>query len=148
MEDTGGFFVTTPFDDPAYADRFAQGCSDTGVPCEEIEPAQALREEPRLNPQTSRIFRVPDASIDVWKLVWALARGAQKRGARVLPYHEVVAIHRAGDEIQGARVRDSRTGDELDVEARITVSASGAWAGKIAELAGIEGVHVRPGRGS
>src|ERR1700684_3203503 len=36
IEDTGGLFVTTPWDDPAYADRFAQGCSDTGVDCEEI----------------------------------------------------------------------------------------------------------------
>ena len=39
IEDTGGFFVTTPFDDPAYADRFAEGCRATGVPCEEIDPA-------------------------------------------------------------------------------------------------------------
>jgi glycerol-3-phosphate dehydrogenase len=147
IEDTGGFFVTTPFDDPAYADRFAEGCRATGVPCEEIEPQQAMREEPRLNPRISRAFRVPDASIDVWKLVWALARGAQDRGARVLPYHEVVAVHRDGDEVRGARVRNTRTGDELDVEARVTVSASGAWAGKIAALAGIEGVHVMPGRG-
>ncbi|MBV8953774.1 MAG: FAD-dependent oxidoreductase, partial [Solirubrobacterales bacterium] len=51
VEDTGGFFVTTPFDDPAYADRFAQGCRDSGVPCQEVAPAQALREEPRLNPR-------------------------------------------------------------------------------------------------
>jgi glycerol-3-phosphate dehydrogenase len=51
IEDTGGFFVTTPHDDPAYADRFAQGCRDTGVPCEEIDPARALREEPRLHPE-------------------------------------------------------------------------------------------------
>jgi glycerol-3-phosphate dehydrogenase len=147
VEDTGGFFVTTQFDDPAYADRFAEGCRATGVPCEEIGPAQALREEPRLNPRISRAFRVPDGSIDVWKLAWALARGAQERGARVLPYHRAVAVHRDGDEVRGARVRNSRTGDELDVEARITVSAAGAWAGQIAELAGIEGVHVRPGRG-
>ncbi len=147
IEDTGGFFVTTPFDDPAYADRFAQGCRDTGVPCEEIEPQQALREEPRLNPAISRAFRVPDASIDVWKLVWAMARGARDRGARLLPYHEAVSVHREGDAIRGARVRSSRTGEELDVEARVTVSASGAWAGKIAALAGIEGVHVMPGRG-
>ena len=28
IEDTGGFFVTTPFDDPAYGDRFAEGCRD------------------------------------------------------------------------------------------------------------------------
>src|SRR6476659_10397704 len=69
IEDTGGFFVTTPFDDPAYADRFAEGCANTGVPCEELDPALALREEPRLHPEISRAFRVPDASIDVWKTV-------------------------------------------------------------------------------
>jgi glycerol-3-phosphate dehydrogenase len=147
VEDTGGFFVTTPFDDPAYADRFAEGCRQTGVPCEEIEPEQALREEPRLNPQISRAFRVPDGSMDVWKLVWALARGAQERGARILPYHEAVAIHRVGDEVRGARLRNSHNGDELEVQARVTVSASGAWAGQIASMAGIEGVHVMPGRG-
>src|SRR6476660_5769622 len=37
IEDTGGFFVTTPYDEPEYADRFAQGCKDTGVACEEID---------------------------------------------------------------------------------------------------------------
>ncbi len=147
IEDTGGFFVTTPWDDPEYADRFAEGCRATGVDCEEIPPAQALREEPLLNPGISRAFRVPDASIDVWKTVWSLARGAQLRGARILPYHRATAVHRDRDEVTGARVRDERTGEELDVEARVTVNAGGAWAGQIAELAGIEGVRVFPGRG-
>ena len=147
VEDTGGFFVTTPWDDPAYADRFIAGCRETGVDCEEISPAQALREEPRLNPQISRAFRVPDASIDVWKTVWALSHGAQRRGARILPYHEAVAIHRNADEVTGARLRDGRSGQETEVEARVTVNATGAWAGQIAELAGIEGVRVLPGRG-
>src|SRR5215469_18825702 len=36
VENTGGLFVTTPFDDPAYADQFVEGCRNTGVPCEEI----------------------------------------------------------------------------------------------------------------
>ena len=147
IEDIGGLFVTTQWDDPAYADRFAEGCRATGIDCEEIDPAQALRDEPRLNPAISRAFRVPDGNIDVWKTVWAMARGAQQRGARVLPYHAVVAIHRDGDEVTGARLRGAATGEELDVEARVTVNASGAWAGQIAELAGIEGVRVLPGRG-
>ena len=147
IEDVGGLFVTTQWDDPAYADRFAEGCRATGIDCEEIDPAQALREEPRLNPAISRAFRVPDGNIEVWKTVWAMARGAQQRGARVLPYHAVVAIHRDGDEVTGARLRGAATGEELDVEARVTVNASGAWAGQIAELAGIEGVRVLPGRG-
>ena len=147
IEDTGGFFVTTPYDDPAYADRFAEGCRATGVDCEEIDPARALREEPRLNPKVSRVFRVPDGNIDIWKTVWALARGAQQHGARILPYHAAVAIHRDGDEVTGARLRDDRTGEEVDIEAGVTVNATGAWAGQIADMAGIEGVRVLPGRG-
>jgi glycerol-3-phosphate dehydrogenase len=79
--------------------------------------------------------------------VWALARGAQQRGARVLPYHAAVAVHRDHDEVTGARLRDARTGEEVDVEARVTVNAAGAWAGQIAALAGIEGVRILPGRG-
>jgi glycerol-3-phosphate dehydrogenase len=147
IEDTGGLFVTTPFDDPAYADKFAQGCRATGVDCEEISVAQALAEEPLLNPGISRAFRVPDANIDVWKTVWAMGHGAQQRGARVLPYHAAVAINRSGDEVLGARVRDARSGQEVEIEARVTVNASGAWAHQVAEMAGIEGVRVLPGRG-
>jgi len=147
IEDVGGFFVTTPWDDPAYADKFIEGCRNTGVDCEEIDPAQALREEPRLNPDVSRVFRVPDANIDVWKTVWSMARGAQQRGTRILPYHAVVGIHRTGDEVTGARLRGHSTGEEIDVAAKVTVNASGAWAGQVADMAGIEGVRVLPGRG-
>jgi glycerol-3-phosphate dehydrogenase len=147
VEDTGGLFVTTPWDDPAYADRFAEGCAATGVACQEITAAQALASEPRLHPRISRAFRVPDASIDVWKTVWAMGHGAQQRGARILPYHEVVAVHREGDTVTGARARDARTGEEIEIQARVTVNATGAWAGRVADLAGIEGVRVLPGRG-
>jgi glycerol-3-phosphate dehydrogenase len=147
IEDTGGLFVTTPFDDPDYADTFVAGCRSTGVDCEEIEVAQALRSEPRLNPQISRAFRVPDANIDVWKTVWAMSHGARQRGARVLTYHEVIGVYRSSDRVTGARVRNADTGEEIDIEAQVTVNATGAWAGRIADMAGIEGVRVLPGRG-
>jgi glycerol-3-phosphate dehydrogenase len=147
IEDTGGLFVTTPWDDAEYADRFVQGCRDTDVDCEEIPVAQALRDEPRLNPRISRAFRVPDANIDVWKTVWAMAHGAEQRGARILPYHEVTGIRREGDRVTGAVLHDLRSGSELEIEAQVTVNASGAWAHRIAGMAGIEGVRVFPGRG-
>jgi glycerol-3-phosphate dehydrogenase len=147
IEDTGGLFVTTPFDDPEYADRFVAGCRATGVDCEEIPVAQAIRQEPRLNPGISRAFRVPDGNIDAWKTIWSMARGVTERGGRVMPYHAAVAIHRDGDEVTGARLRDTRSGEEVDVEARMTVNAAGAWAGRVADLAGIEGVRILPGRG-
>src|ERR671933_2611899 len=76
IEDTGGLFVTTPDDDPAYGDAFLAGCGRTGVPAEEISVAEALRREPRLNPGIRRAFTVPAAGIDPWKTVWALAAGA------------------------------------------------------------------------
>ncbi len=147
IEDTGGLFVTTPWDDPAYADRFAQACTETGVDCEEISIREALRQEQRLNPEISRAFRVPDASMDIWKTVWAMARGAEQRGARILTYHEVTAIRRSAAQVTGATVRDLRGDRELEIEARVTVNAAGAWAGQIASQAGIEGVRIFPGRG-
>src|ERR1700679_3710395 len=75
IEDTGGLFVTTPFDDPDYADRFRAGCNSTGVDCDEIDVAEALRSEPRLNREISRAFRVPDANIDAGKPGGAVATG-------------------------------------------------------------------------
>ena len=148
IEDTGGLFVTTPYDDPDYAGRFAEGCRATGVDCEEIEPDAAFEEEPRLHRGITRAFRVPDAGIDAWKTVWALARGAERRGeAHILPYNAAVAIQRDGDEVTGALLRDVRSGEETEVRARVTVNAAGAWAGRIADLAGIEGVRIHPGRG-
>ncbi len=147
IEDTGGLFVTTPDDDPAYGDRFLAGCLDVGIEAQEIPVDEALRAEPRLNPDLRRAFTVPDAAIDVWKLVTALARGARAHGARILPYHAVVDLRREGGAVVGARLRDELSGEAAEVRARLTVNASGAWAGQIAELAACEGVEVLPGKG-
>ena len=147
IEDTGGLFVTTPDDDAAYGDSFLEGCAKTGVPTEEIDTAEALRREPRLNPGIKRAFTVPDASIDAWKTVWALAHAARGRGATVLPYHGVVDVLREGDAVVGARLHDEHSGEQVTVEARMVLNASGAWAGQISDMAGIEGVEIIPGKG-
>src|SRR3954453_9982876 len=147
IEDTGGLFVTTPDDDPEYGDRFLAGCRATGIPSEEISVDEALRREPRLNPAIRRAFTVPDASIDAWKTVFSLARGAAEHGARVLTYHSVIGLHRSDGAVSGARLRNELTGEELDVEAGFTINASGAWAAEIARMGGAEGVHVAPGKG-
>ncbi len=146
IEDTGGMFLTTPLDDPEYADRFVAGCREAEIPVAEIPVAAALRREPRLNPRISRAFTVPDASVDSWKTVWACVRGATARGARVLPYHSVVGLALEGGAVRGAVLRDHRSGEELTINAQCTVNASGAWSGHVAALAGCE-VGVVPGKG-
>src|SRR3954452_25005469 len=62
LEDTSGFFVITPWDDPSYGDLFLAGCHKTGVHVQEIPVAEALRREPKLHPGISRAFGVADGS--------------------------------------------------------------------------------------
>ena len=146
VEDTGGFYVATPWDDPAYGDKFLEGCREAGIPVEEISPAEALRREPRLNPRISRVFEVPDAAIDSWKTLWANARDAQAHGAAVLTYHRVQRLLLEGSRVAGAVVQNVRTGEEFTVASDFVVNASGAWAGQIAAMAGLK-VTVLAGKG-
>jgi glycerol-3-phosphate dehydrogenase len=146
IEDTGGLFVTTPYDDPEFGDEFLRGCGETGVPVEEIPVEEALCREPRLDPQISRAFAVPDASLDPWKLVWACARSAQEYGAQILPYHRVLDLELQNSRVVGARVENVLTGEERRIRADVVVNAAGAWAGQIARLAGCV-VTVLPGKG-
>ena len=146
IEDTGGLFVATPWDDPAYGEAFLEGCRATGVPVEEIAASEALRREPRLHPEISRAFSVPDGALDPWKLVWSCARSAQEHGAQILLYHSLVGLELDGQRVSGALVRNELTGEELRIHADAVVNAAGAWAGEIAVMAGCR-VTVVPGKG-
>jgi glycerol-3-phosphate dehydrogenase len=147
IEDTGGYFVTTPWDDPDYAAPFVEGCRAAGIPVEELPVADALREEPRLNPQIARVFAVPDGGIDAWKTLWGCVRSAQEYGAQMFLYHRVTGIVRDGNRVAGARAIDSRTGEEVQFDADFVINASGAWGAQLAEMAGCEGVTILPGKG-
>ncbi|HEX7265166.1 MAG TPA: anaerobic glycerol-3-phosphate dehydrogenase subunit GlpA [Candidatus Dormibacteraeota bacterium] len=146
IEDTGGLFVVTPWDDPAFGDRFVVGCRSTGVPVDEVSVDKVLREVPRLNPGIKRAFSVPDAAIDPWKLVWSNVRSAQENKARVLTYHRVLSLDVHAGRVTGAVLRDERSGQEITVHAEVVVNAAGAWAGQIAAMAGCE-VAMLPGKG-
>jgi glycerol-3-phosphate dehydrogenase len=88
IEDTGGFFITTPDDDPAFADKWLAACRACDIEAEEISVSQMLAEEPALNPATSRAFRVPDASCDSFDVLTALGAALATHNGAVLTYHE------------------------------------------------------------
>lgn len=150
IEETGGFFVVTPEDEGDYPTRFVAACAHSGIPCIELSIAAALKEEPLLNPRISRVFQVPDAAADSFLATHATAQAARQAGATLLVYHEVIDLLLEGGEgnrrVSGARVRDVTNGDEIVIRADMVINASGAWAGKIAALAGIT-VKVIPGKG-
>lgn len=146
IEDTGGFFVTTPWDDPTYADKFKAACDKIGVPCQEISISQMLHKEPRLNPHISRCFEVPDGAADSFLGAHVTVESARHYGAQTLVYHEVIDLVKEGDRVTGVHVRDVVRAEEFIIDCDFVVNASGAWAGQIAKMAGCV-VHVIPGKG-
>ncbi|MGW8251981.1 MAG: FAD-dependent oxidoreductase, partial [Anaerolineales bacterium] len=146
IEDTGGFFVVTPWDGPEYAPMFVEGCHKAGIPVEEVPVSQMLREEPLLNPNISRCYRVPDAAADSWLAADLNARSAQEYGSTVLRYHKVIGLLREGDQVVGAACHDLVNDEEVSILADFVVNACGAWAGQVAASIDVP-VHIVPGKG-
>lgn len=147
IEDTGGFFVTTPEDDLDYIPRFLAGCESAGIEVAEIPVSEALRREPYLNPRISHCFEVPDASADSFLTAISTVESAREHGGRFLPYHEVIELVRTGDRVVGARCHDLVNGEDVEIAADMVVNASGAWAGRIAGTAGVH-FEVQAGKGT
>lgn len=147
IEDTGGFFVLTPFDDPNYIPLFLTGCRSAGIPVEEISIAQMLKEEPYLNPQITHCFRVPDAAADSFLASESNAASAKEHGAQILTYHEIIFLMVSKNCVTGAVCHDLINDEQVLISAAQVVNASGAWAGKIASLAGIK-LNITPGKGT
>jgi glycerol-3-phosphate dehydrogenase len=147
VEDTGGFFVAAPDDPDDYGDGFPAACAASGVACDEV-PVKSLRaREPALNPALKRAFRAPDAVVEPWQLIEGNVADARSRGGDAWPYHRVVAMRRSGARILAVDVVDERSGTITTIHPRIVVSATGAWAGRVAALAGAD-LGMSPGKGT
>ncbi len=148
IEPTGGYFVATPDDPDDYVDRFAAGCAAAGIEAEPMPLADLFRAEPLLNPRIRAAFRVPDASLEPWELVDGTLASAREHGAQAHRYRPVIGFARDADgAVSAVHVRDARSGEESWIACRAVISAAGAWAGKVAALAGAE-LQMSPGQGS
>jgi glycerol-3-phosphate dehydrogenase len=148
VEQTGGLFVLLPEDPQDYGDRFAQGCIDTGVPCQELTREEALQREPALNPNMTRAFLIPDGTLDGWKLMGGFVADAATHGARTLIRHPVIGFElNAQGDVEAVTCRDEVNGEDVRIACQYVMSAAGAWAGQIAALAG-NPIKMAPGKGS
>ncbi len=153
IEDTGGFYVLTPFDDPAYVPQFLNGCRNAGIPVEDISIYNMLAEEPLLDPRIQGCFHLPDASADSFLAANLTAESAREHGAEVLTYHEVDRLLIANNSdsgqsiVAGAVCHDLIKNEDVQIDASLVVNACGAWAGKIAFTAGIHLIMI-PGKGT
>ncbi len=81
-----------------------------------------------------------DGHIDVHELLWGYLRHAARRGAQ-----RRCSVEVAGVRVEGGRCRGVVT-NEGEFSARWVVNAAGAWAGKVAALAGAAPIALTPHR--
>ena len=136
IDDTGGYFLQTEEDDSGYFDRKRAACKRVGIEAESVEPDDARRKEPQLAEGIERVLEVPDGVIHPTRLTAANAADAREHGARLLSETEVRDVLRDDDRVVGAVVDDGS--DERRINAEHVVNATGAWAGELGELAGVE----------
>jgi glycerol-3-phosphate dehydrogenase len=98
-----------------------------------------------------------DAQMDDARLCLEVVRTAVQHGCVAANYVEALAFELRGGEIAGVRAVDRIAGQELTIEARQVINATGPWTDTICRLAGdtagprlqpTKGVHlIAPGRG-
>ncbi|WP_420854163.1 anaerobic glycerol-3-phosphate dehydrogenase subunit A [Sodalis ligni] len=147
IEPTDGLFITLPQDSLAYQQRFIRSCNDAGIDARAIDPAEALRLEPSVNPSLTGAVRVPDGTVDPFRLTVANMLDAREQGACFLTYHEVTGLIRQGDRVSGVRVFDHQTGLRHEIRGQVVVNAAGIWGQKIAEYADLR-IRMFPAKGA
>ncbi|QQA76357.1 anaerobic glycerol-3-phosphate dehydrogenase subunit A [Pectobacterium parmentieri] len=147
IEPTDGLFITLPEDDLGWQTQFITACQQAGIGAQALDPQEALRLEPAANPTLIGAVRVPDGSVDPFRLTAANMIDACEHGAEVLTYHEVIGLIRQGDRITGVRVFDHKKGVETEIYAQVVVNAGGIWGQHIAEYADLR-VRMFPAKGA
>ena len=138
IEDTGGLFVAVEGDDEKYVADFPDLCSRCQIPVQSLDVKEARELEPALSENVIAAYAVKDATIDPFKLSMENMAQAQALGSRLLRFTKVVGFEKNSRKIQATRLLNLTTGEEFTIEAKQVVNATGAWAGIIAGLAGVE----------
>ncbi|HQP07088.1 MAG TPA: FAD-dependent oxidoreductase, partial [Smithellaceae bacterium] len=138
VERTGGLFVRLPGDSKLFRERFLRSCDDIGIPTEILSSTKALELVPNLNPDIEEAIRVPDCSIDPFRLCLLNMKTSQMKGGLIFIRHRVTEIVQSHGRCIGVKATDAATGEVKEIHGNILVNASGAWADLVARLAGCE----------
>lgn len=147
VEETDGLFITLPEDDLSFQSLFVQKCNEAGIRAEIIDPELAKVMEPAVNPELTGAVRVPDASIDPFRLTIANVLDAQLHGAKTLVYHEVIDLIIEQDRVVGVKLLNHHNGEVLNAYASVTINAAGIWGMLVAQKANIK-INMFPAKGS
>lgn len=147
VEETDGLFITLPEDDLGFQKTFIDSCLRAGIRAEAIDPKQAIMMEPSVNKSLIGAVKVPDGSVDPFRLTVANAFDAKLHGAEILKYHQVVGFIKEGDRVVGVEVVDTKANEKKAIRGRLVINAAGIWGHMIAKMAGAT-VNMFPAKGA
>lgn len=147
VEDTGGLFITLPEDSLEFQAKFIESCLAAGISAEAIDPKQAMLLEPSVNPTLIGAVKVPDGSVDPFRLTAANIMDARLHGAKVLTYTRVDDLIVESGRVVGVKVTNTVSGEKGEYRAAITVNACGIWGRDLAAKAGIT-INMLPAKGA
>lgn len=147
VDPTDGLFITLPEDSLDYQKTFVEACGNAGIRAQVLSPEEARHIEPAVNPDLIGAVRVPDASIDPFRLTTANIIDAKRHGAKVLTYEEVIGFITENGTVKGVRLRNNHNGEEHEVHSRLVINAAGIWGHLVAQLAGVQ-INMFPAKGT
>ena len=138
FEENDGLFVAITDDDMDHLPGFVDACEACGIPATVLTADEALRREPGLTPDVKGAVQVPDGTMDAMRLPLRFFATAQRHGAVIRSFTEVVGLRRELAAVTGVSIRDYVTGEESELAADLVINAAGPWAQRIADMAGVE----------
>jgi len=143
VRETGGLFVGLSGDDPDYFEEKLAACEAVGIEAERLTPAAARERAPGLSADVERAMAVPDGVVFPSRLCAANAADAEAHGGTVRPHAPLEGLT-----VDDGRVTAATLGGTVDGTVGVdhVVNATGAWAGEVAAMAGVD-VEMAPARG-
>ncbi len=147
VEANDGLFITLPEDDLGFQESFIHACSDAGIETQRLTPKEALLLEPNVNPALIGAVKVPDSTLDPFRLCAANVLDAKEHGARMYNRIIVNQLIREGDTVLGVRCQHLGSGAKFDIFAQQVINAAGIWGQNICEYADLN-IKMFPAKGS
>ncbi len=147
IEHNNGLFVAETEEEEHYLQRLIVACADVGIPTKLLSSSRKiLALEPHLNPNIRSAVIVPDGVFDAWRLPLQFFATAKHNGARIHSFTEVRNIELHNNKVGAVHIHNYITQKEERIPCDMIINASGAWAGQVAALCGLD-VPVVSGAG-
>ncbi len=147
VEDTQGLFIALPGDDLSFQEQFIESCKTAGIETKQLTPKEALLLEPSVNPNLIGAVKVPDGTIDPFRLCATNVLDAKENGARLLTHTHVTSLIRHQDTVLGINCIDACSNQKMQIFAQEVINAAGIWGQNICEYADLS-IKMFPAKGS